>query len=124
MKNTVYEEAMRYMANAKETLKTAGKEDGLYQDIKYVRTASGTAYNGVLMAVDEILLRKEGAKFKKPKSIEEYRTRLGKIDRKMLALLNATYDALHLAGYYHGTTSEKTISHGMKDAQAIIEYIR
>lgn len=58
--NTPYDEAMRYMENARKTLKGAGKEDGEYSDVKYVQTASGTAYLGVLIALDEYLRRKEG----------------------------------------------------------------
>jgi hypothetical protein len=34
-----YAEAMRYMANAKETLQKARKEDNHYADKKYVRTS-------------------------------------------------------------------------------------
>ena len=44
-------EAMRYIDNAKEILREkAKKEDGLYQDKKYVKMAGHTAYSGVLLA--------------------------------------------------------------------------
>ncbi len=119
-----YEDAMRYMENAKEVLKKADKRDGQYSDIKYVKMASGTAYSATLLALDEYLLRKEGAKFKKPKSIDDYRIRIGKQNKKVLDWLNAIYDALHLAGYYHGTTSYITIKRGMSDAMKIIELIK
>ena len=50
------EEAKRYLANAREILNDKGqKEDGLYQDIKYVKMAGHTAYAGVLVALDELL---------------------------------------------------------------------
>lgn len=122
---SAYSEALRYMDNAKETLKKANKDGGQYKDKKYVRTASGTAYSAVLLALDEYLEQKESAaKFKKPKSIEEYRTRIAAQNKKILDLLNSVYDTLHLAGYYHGTTSVKTISSGFEDAYKIIEYIK
>ena len=124
MENTPYQEALRYMANAKETLQKAGKDEGLYKDKKYVRTASGTAYNGVLIALDEFLVRKEGKKFKTPKSIEDYKSRVAKQDKKLTALLHTVYDELHLAGYYIGTLSVKTITSGFEDAAKIIEYIK
>ena len=38
-----YAEAIRYMDNAKETLKKAGKEDYFYKDKKYVSSACGIA---------------------------------------------------------------------------------
>jgi hypothetical protein len=121
---TAYSEALRYIENAKETLKKAGKKDGEYADIKYVQTASGTAYKGVLIALDEYLKRKEGTKYKKPKSIEEYRTRIAKQNKTLLALTNEVYDDLHLAGYYMGTPSVKTIQNGLTVALKIIEYIK
>jgi hypothetical protein len=121
---TPYLEALRYMDNAKESLKKAGKDSGLYQDVKYVKTASGTAYSGILYALDEYLKRTEGAKYKKPKSIEDYKMRITKKDKTLLALLVSTYESLHLLGYYHGATSVKVIQAGFDDAFAIIEYIK
>ncbi len=42
-------EPYRYLANAKEIIKTKLKiEDGLYNDAKYAKMAANTAYNGVL----------------------------------------------------------------------------
>ncbi len=121
---TVYLECLRYMANAKETLEKAKKDNGVYKDVKYVQTACGTAYNGVLMALDEYLKRKEGAKYKKCKSIEEYRIKISKLNKTVLNLLNAAYDELHLAGYYHGTPSAKTVQSGFENAKKIIELIK
>lgn len=119
-----YQEALRYLENAKETLKKAGKEGGLYQDVKYVKTASGTAYSAILYALDEYLKQKEGLKYKKPKSIEDYQSRITKQNKKLLALLVNAYDSLHINGYYIGTTSVKTITSGFEDAYNIIEYIK
>ncbi|MDR1416043.1 MAG: DUF5618 family protein, partial [Prevotellaceae bacterium] len=65
-----YAEAIRYMNNAKETLKRAGKENNFYSDKKYVRTACGTAYNGMLIALDTYLLLKGVEQKKGRKSIE------------------------------------------------------
>ncbi len=125
METTPYKEALRYMANAKETLQKAKKEDGFYNDIKYVKTASGTAYSGVLFALDEFLRRKEGVnKFKKPKSIEDYTARITKLDKKLRTLVNDAYIYLHLDGYYHGTNSVEIITNGMDKAYKIIEYIK
>lgn len=124
MELTPYKESLRYMENAKETLQKAGKDFGTYKDKKYVRTASGTAYSAVLLALDEYLKQKEGLKFKKPKSIEDYQSRITKQNKKLLALLIEAYDTLHLAGYYHGTNSVNTITRGFNNAYKIIEYIK
>jgi flagellar biosynthesis chaperone FliJ len=122
--STPYLEALRYMENAKETLKMAGKDRYNYLDDKYVKTAAGTAYSGILVALDEYLKQKEGAKYAKPKSIEEYRSRVSKQDKKLLSLLNAAYHILHLLGYYYGDTTIKTMQLGFEDAFAIIAYIK
>ena len=47
-----YKGAMRYIDNARLQLKQAGKEDNFYIDEKYVKTACGTAYSGMLKALD------------------------------------------------------------------------
>ena len=52
IKALYHTEAMRYMSNAKTTLIEAGKEGKFYKDDKYVKTACGIAYNGVLKALD------------------------------------------------------------------------
>jgi len=120
-----YNEAMRYMDNAKESLQNAKKEDNFYQDKKYVKTACGTAYNGVLVALDGYLQLKDiKPKGKERKSIEYYQENLGKVDRKLLNYLNSVYEILHLWGYYDGITNAKVIREGFDNAYTIIEKIK
>jgi hypothetical protein len=121
---TPAEEAQRYLDNAREILTNkAGKEDGLYSDVKYVKMAAGTAYAGALLILDEFLKQKEGTKFSKPKSIEDYTNRVRKYDKKLLRLLVNVYDELHLAGYYHGTKSVDTIQTGLNNVTQMLGYI-
>ncbi|QRR03281.1 DUF5618 family protein [Dyadobacter sandarakinus] len=118
------EEAARYLENAREILSNkAGKEDGLYKDVKYVKMASGTAYSAALLILDEYLRQKEGLKFTKPSSIEDYTARIRKYDKKLLKLLAAVYDELHIVGYYHGTRSVDTIQTGLKNVKQMLTYI-
>ncbi|OAV72404.1 hypothetical protein Barb6_01149 [Bacteroidales bacterium Barb6] len=118
-----YAEAIRYMDNAKETLKKAGKENNQYSDCKYVRIACGTAYNGVLIALDAYLLLK-GVEKKSRKSIEYYREQIGKIDKKLLNRLNIAYKVLHLEGYYDGILDARTVKDSFDEAYLIIDYIK
>ncbi|WP_353722363.1 DUF5618 family protein [Dyadobacter sp. 676] len=119
-----YQEITRYLDNAREILSTkAHKEGQEYKDIKYVQMASGTAYNAALMIADEYLRKKEGAKFTKPQSIDEYRIRIRKYNKTLLAYLNEAYDTLNLAGYYHGTPSVKTIKVGMDATQKMLALV-
>ena len=125
--NKEYAEAMRYMNNAKETLRKAEKQDdGQYTDEKYVRTACGTAYLGVLIAVDAWLTLKgvELPKKRNHTNINFYLTNVGKLDMKMLSHLNSVYNILHLDGYYRKETSIKSIEAGFDEAYYIIDKIK
>ena len=126
LKEKYYGEAMRYMENAGEYLKNAKKEGKIYRDPKYVRTACGTAYNGVRIALDCYLILKGIHKptKKERKSIEFYQQNLGKLDRKMLDYLNVVYKILHLSGYYDGVESVNVVKEGFYFANAIIEKIK
>jgi len=118
------QEAIRYLNNALEVLEKAGSEDKeYYKDSKYVKMACGTAYNGVLIAVDEYLKRKGIKKTKGRKSETYYREELGKIDRKLLNHYNAAYDILHLFGYYDGTKVKRVVKTGFDVAEKIINYL-
>ena len=126
LKLKYYGEAMRYMDNAKECLKKAKKEGSYYRDKKYVKMACGTAYSGVLMAMDCFLMLKgiEKPTSKKRKSIEYYQENLGSQDRKMLSNLNSAYQILHLDGYYDGVQIVKIIKIGFEEAYKLIERIK
>lgn len=120
-----YNDAYRYINVAKQLLKDkAGKKDGEYADIKYVQAAAEMAYLGVLLAIDEYLFRQEGDKFVKPKSIEDYRTRVAKQNKKLLSLLNEAYADLYISLYYHGVPSVRVMNNGLQTAKEIIEFIR
>ncbi|GAB6395157.1 MAG: DUF5618 family protein [Bacteroidales bacterium] len=125
IKQRAFAEAMRYMENAKDTLKKARKEDNYYEDKKYVRTACGTAYNAVLIALDVILeLKGVTLPKKKRKSIEYYLMHVAEHDRKLLKDLNTVYNILHLDGYYDGIQNARIIAEGFDTAIKIIERIR
>ena len=124
LRSEYYVEAIRYMDNARETLTKAGKEDDLYKDDKYVKTACGIAYCAVLRALDGYLLLKEVKRKKGRKSIEYYRDNISKIDQKLMQYLNNAYMTLHLDGYYDGNVSVDTISSGFKSAYLIIDKIK
>jgi len=119
-------EAVRYMNNAKETLQKAKRDGNYYTDKKYVRTACGTAYNGVLLALDAWFVLKGIPKpnKKQRKSIEYYMSNITKIDKKLVASLHVAYNVLHLAGYYDGITGVKVIDGGFDAAYEIIEKIK
>jgi hypothetical protein len=66
-------EALRYLNNAKEILKSAPIEDNTYTDIKPVQEACGTTYFAVLKAIDGYLISKGVDPKELPQSIEGYR---------------------------------------------------
>ena len=126
LREKYYDEAVRYMNNAKEDLKNAKKEGSIYRDPKYIKRACGTAYSGVLVALDGFLILKGIHKptGKERKSIEYYQQNLGKLDRKLMDHLNMAYKILHLSGYYDGIEDAVVIKRGFDLANTIIERIK
>jgi hypothetical protein len=123
-----YREAVRYITNATEILRTKGrKKDKYYQDDKYVRMACATAHNGVLLASDTYLEMK-GKSIEKKKgtrvSVDDYRTRLAKLDKSVLRTFNTAYEILHLVGYYEGETNYAVIRAGIDSAIDLINQIK
>ncbi|OGU17150.1 MAG: hypothetical protein A2X61_07865 [Ignavibacteria bacterium GWB2_35_12] len=117
-------DAMRYIDNARAALKLAGKKDRNYLDEKYVHTACGTAYIGVLKALNMLFNIKNVPKKKGRKSIEYYQEHLSKIDKKLLTYLNNAYHSLHINGYYDGVTEIKMIEAGFENAILIINALK
>jgi thymidylate synthase ThyX len=117
---SIITESMRYIDNAKDILREkAQKEDGLYQDKKYVKMAGHTAYVGVLVALDELL----GVKKKGRKSIEWYKSELSKMDKKISSTFSNVYDTLHLALSYDGNQDAELAQNGLKRAEQIINWV-
>jgi len=144
LKQRIYQESMRYMANAEALLEKAGEEnDKRYVDRKYVRLACATAYNAMLDSLDgffeingTVLLLPEH----KPKGVKgmltKHRPRIGDYrrcaraigehfgDTDLLKDLNEAYSLLHLYGYYDGVLLISVIREGLNLAYAIIERMR
>lgn len=125
IKKKYYKEAIRYMDNAKDSLSKAGKDGKYYKDEKYVKTACGTAYNGVLKALDGYLILKniEPPKGSR-KSIYYYQQNIAKLDKKILNAVNNAYNILHLSGYYDGINNITVIQEGFELAYDIIDKIK
>ncbi|MBM2815318.1 MAG: hypothetical protein HW421_2080 [Ignavibacteria bacterium] len=119
-----YKESMRYIENARATLKLAGREDKYYQDVKYVQTACGTAYLGMLKALDYLFDIKKVPKRRGKKAIEYYQSELSKMDKKLLNHLNDAYHLLHLEGYYGGIKNIKVINEGFEIATLVINALK
>jgi hypothetical protein len=118
-----YDEANRYMDNAKDLLQRAGKEGRYYLDTKYVRMACGTAHLATLIAYDTFLALK-GVALPKKRDIEFFRRHIATRDRKLLDDLNYAYEMLHLLGYYEGMYGVAVIKEGMDTAADIIARIK
>lgn len=121
-------EALRYLNNAKEILKSVPVEDNTYTDIKPVREAFATAYLAVLEAINEYLIKKGVMKKELPKSVDAYRKALQKYlvvrDGKVLREFEKLYDALHIAGYYRGLIYDvEAVKAYMKATKDFIEKI-
>jgi hypothetical protein len=117
-------EALLYMESAEENLKRAGREDNYYNDRKHVRTACGTAYHGVLIALDTYLLLRGVKKSKGRKSIEYYDEQIGKLNKRMLRHVDNAHEILLLFGYFDGTLDARVVKAGFDEAYMLIDQIK
>jgi hypothetical protein len=116
-------EAERYLDNAKEILsEKAGKQDGYYSDKKYVKMAGNTAWNGVLVALDETLHISKSLKKNQRADIKDFQMAVAKIDKKMSKTLDIAYDTLHKAMGYDGNLSAKVVQSGIQEATTILNW--
>ncbi len=123
-------EPMRYLENARRTLKESPVIEGRYADVKYVKPACGTAYLAVLKSIDDYLLSKGIVTLKKelPKSMEAYRQvlqkHLSRYNGKLLGQFDTIYDELHIAGYYIGLlTSKEAVLGAFNTAEHFIKRV-
>ena len=107
-------EAKRYLENAKDNLQKANKDGDFYTDDKYVRTAAGIAYLGLLMMAQRIIDFNGLPKAKKNEDVKYYQENLGKINKKLLTYFNNGYEILHLLGYYRGATMVHIMTSGFQ----------
>lgn len=120
-------EGIRYLENAKEVLKKSPIEENRYTDDKYVKSACGIAYLGVLKAIDEYLIKNHNLTKKElPKKVEEYEKALRKYasqyNGKLFRLFSDIYDELHIAGYYRGALHRVgVVKDALKGAKEFIE---
>jgi len=113
-------EAKRYLANAKDILREkALKDDGYYQDAKFIKMAGHTAYTGILVALDDLL----GKKSKNRKDVDWYKSHLSKMDKKALNSFLTAYQILHLDMAYDGAKSAKLAATGLEEAEYIINWL-
>ena len=111
-------EAKRHIDNAKGFLSNnARKEDGLYQDKKYVKIAGRTAYRGLIIAVDALLVNK------KRKNEDWYQNELYQIDKKISAHFVTAYQILGTSMGSDRTRSAEIAKLGMETAEKIISWV-
>lgn len=116
------EEARRYVANAKDTLKEKGKldEDGMaYGDRKYVRAAGNYLWLGVLIALDVVFNVSQGKRTRP--DINDYRNAVVNRDKELLTLINIGYETIHLSMNYDGNQSKAVCDEGFRLTNAIID---
>ena len=121
-KQNPIEEAQRYVDNAKQTLKENGEFDTTtrtYSDRKYVRAAGHYLWNAVLIVMDAIFNVK--TKKRPHPDIKDYRAAVATRDRKLLALVNAGYDTMHITMGYDGNQSKEVCDAGFRLADEIIK---
>jgi hypothetical protein len=122
MKKDLIKEARRYVDNAEKTLSENGRynpELKLYEDEKYVRAAGHYLWHAVLMALDAVFHVRADRRTRV--AVDDYYEAVGKRDRKLLALVNSSYNVMHLSMDYDGTPSKNICNEGFRLANDIID---
>lgn len=116
------EEARRYVDNAHKTLKdneNYDPETRCYDDSKYVRSAGHYLWHAVILALDSAFHVREDRRTRV--DVEAYRNAVRKRDRKLLALLNTSYQILHLQMGYDGILAKASCDEGFRFTNDIID---
>lgn len=122
-KQNPIEEALRYVDNAKQTLRENGELNvatQYYGDPKYVRSAGHFLWSGVLIALDAVFQVKTDQR--QHPDIKDYKDAIRKRDRKLLDLVNKGYETMHIAMGYDGNKDKDVCDDGFRYANDIISY--
>lgn len=120
-KKNPFEEARRYVENAKKTLLENGKlnvKTRRYEDEKYVRAAGNYLWLGVLIALDAVFHVRKDRRTRV--DINDYEDAVGNRDHKLLDWINDGYKIMHLSMTYDGIQLKATCDEGFRLANAII----
>ena len=121
-KKDLIEEARRYVDNAHKTLKDNENYDPdtrCYDDKKYVRSAGHYLWHAVMLALDSVFHVREDRRTRI--DVDAYREAVRKRDRKLLALLNTSYQILHLHMGYDGILLKDSCDTGFHVTNDIID---
>lgn len=122
MKKDLIKEARRYVANAEKVLEENGRynpELKLYEDEKYVRAAGHYLWHAVLMALDAVFHVRADRRTRI--DVNDYREAVRKRDKKLLALVNSSYNTMHLSMDYDGNQEKEVCRAGFRLANDIID---
>ena len=122
MKKDLIKEARRYVDNADKALRENGrynKELNLYEDDKYVRAAGHYLWHSVLLALDAVFHVRADRHTRV--DVNDYYEAVRKRDKKLLALVNSSYNVMHLSMDYDGTSRKSVCDDGFHLANDIID---
>lgn len=122
MKKDLIKEARRYVDNAEKTLRENGRynqELKQYEDDKYVRAAGHNLWHSVLLALDAVFHVRADRRTRV--DVNDYYDAVGKRDKKLLALVNSSYNVMHLSMDYDGNSRKSVCDDGFELANDIID---
>lgn len=115
-------EAHRYVENAKTTLAENGKYDpetGCYGDSKYVKAAGHYLWSAVLHILDALF--KVKTPHRPHPDIKDYISAIAKRDKKLLTMVQAAYETMHIYMGYDGNLQKDISMAGIRLANDIID---
>ncbi|MBR6848455.1 MAG: DUF5618 family protein [Bacteroidales bacterium] len=121
-KEKLIEESRRYVDNAEKILRENGRYNSelkQYEDDKYVRAAGHYLWHSVLLALDAVFEVRKDRRTRV--DINDYYDAVRKRDKKLLALVNNSYNTMHLSMDYDGNSRKSICDDGFALANDIID---
>jgi hypothetical protein len=122
---TYYDQALRYIKKAEAELKKSGKdEDGKYYTTKkYVKSAGGIGYAGILEATKQYIVL-NGIAINDDTDEKEIKVALAKLNPKAVEPFNHFYSYLYFSVHLYCNSNVAMLSEVFKEAKEFIALLK
>ena len=120
---THYNRTLRHIDNAEAELKKAGKDGSYYTNKKYVKSAGGIAYTGVLEATKQYIALKDVA-INDGADEREIKSALSKLNPNAVEPFNHFYSYLYFSVHLYGNSNVRNLTEVMKAAREFIALLK
>ena len=118
---TYFEQALRCIDNAEAELKKSGKSGNYYTNKKYIKTAGGIAYAGILQATKQYIAL-SGVVVSDDE--REIKRALAMLNRRLVEPFNHFYSYLYFSVHLHGNSNVRNLTEVLKEVREFIAILK